>query len=388
MLNRQTIAVLALCTAMILATTDVLAEPQTYTVESAQAFRTATVGGTVIPYKEVTLSAQIPGRIKQIAGKAGDTFATGTVLVAIDDSVLRAKRQAVQAQIANAKAALDNAQVQYNRELISPRSESTSSMPGFGMPILMDNIFTRQMGETMGYGEPGFERHADLYAAMTGVNQAQAAYLTAQSQLQELDANIRDASSVAPFDGVILEKLVEVGDTVQPGQPLIRFGHVKYLRVQADVPYRLAGGLEKGMQVGVLLDDGSRVMARVAQIFPMADPTNHTVTVKFDLPVDSTATLGMYAELFLPAAASQGGLSEVVIPRSALIKGRTLPAVLVLSPNGTSSVRLVRLGRDLGNGQQVVLSGLKPGMTVFLNPPPGAKSGWTPGRQAEGASAH
>lgn len=388
MLNRQTIAVLALCTAMMLATTDVLAEPQTYTVESAQAFRTATVGGTVIPYKEVTLSAQIPGRIKQIAGKAGDTFTTGTVLVAIDDSVLRAKRQAVQAQIANAKAALDNAQVQYNRELISPRSESTSSMPGFGMPILMDNMFTRQMGETMGYGEPGFERHADLYAAMTGVNQAQAAYLTAQSQLQELDANIRDASSVAPFDGVILEKLVEVGDTVQPGQPLIRFGHVKYLRVQSDVPYRLAGGLEKGMQVGVLLDDGSRVMARVAQIFPMADPTNHTVTVKFDLPVDSTATLGMYAELFLPAAASQGGLSEVVIPRSALIKGRTLPAVLVLGPNGTSSVRLVRLGRDLGNGQQVVLSGLKPGMTVFLNPPPGAKSGWTPGRQVEGATAH
>lgn len=387
MMHRQKLAALAFCGSIFLSATAAMAEPQTYTVESAQAFYTATLGGTVIPYKEVTLSAQIPGRIKQIAGKEGDVFPDETVLVAIDDSGLLAKRQAVQAQIANAKATLDNAQVQYSRELISPRSESTSSMPGFGMPIMMDNMFTRQMGEAMGYGEPGFERHADLYAAMTGVNQAQAAYLTAQSQLQELDANIRDASSVAPFEGVVLDKLVEIGDTVQPGQPLIRFGHVNYLRVQADVPYRLAGGLTKGMQIGVLLDDGSRTLSRVAQIYPMADPTNHTVTVKFDLPVDTTATLGMYAELFLPAAGGQGGAKEVVIPSSALIKGRTLPAVLVISADGGSSVRMVRLGRDLGTGKQVVLSGLKPGMTILLNPPSGVRSGWVPGQSKGGVPA-
>lgn len=356
-----------------------------YTVQAAEALHTATVSGTVIPFKEVTLTAQIPGRVEMIAGNEGDYFEQGAILVAIDDDDLRAKRSALEAQIANAQATLQNAQVQYNRELISPRSESPGAMPGFGLPILMDNAFTRRMGDVMGKGDPDLERHADLYSALTGVNQAQAALMAAQSQLQEIDAKIRDARSIAPFDGIILKKMVEVGDTVQPGQPLISFGHIKYLRIQADVPYRLVGGLQKGMQVYALLDDGTRVPVRVAQIYPMADATNHTVTVKFDLPVDTAASPGMYAELYLPASRSHRGIEEVIIPKTALIKGRTLPAVLVIKPDGSSSVRMVRLGRDLGDGMVVVLSGLKPGMTIVNNPPSGARSGWLPNQQQKTA---
>ena len=66
----------------------------------------AIVGGTVVPYKEVTLSAQIPGEVKFIAGAEGDDFDKGAKLVSIDDEAIQAKRRAALADIYNAEAAL------------------------------------------------------------------------------------------------------------------------------------------------------------------------------------------------------------------------------------------------------------------------------------------
>jgi multidrug efflux pump subunit AcrA (membrane-fusion protein) len=62
------------------------------------------VDGTVIPYTEVTMAAQLPGRIKYLAGIEVDAFDSGDLLVSIDDSELVAKRQALIAQIATADA--------------------------------------------------------------------------------------------------------------------------------------------------------------------------------------------------------------------------------------------------------------------------------------------
>ncbi len=56
--------------------------------------------GSVIPLKEVTLAAQIPGRIINIAGEEGDKFTAGTELVKINDDDLQAKKSAAEAQLA------------------------------------------------------------------------------------------------------------------------------------------------------------------------------------------------------------------------------------------------------------------------------------------------
>lgn len=355
------------------------AEPRVVPVEVTASGSVSTISGTVVPFKEVTLTAQTPGRVEQVTGIEGTAKRTGELLVSIDDDDLLAKRQAVQAQLANANAALQNAQVQYNRELYAPRSESLTTMPGMGMPSMFDNMFTRNMGDAMGYGDSDLERHADLYSAMTGVNQAQSAVMQAQSQLQELDTRIRDARSIAPFDGVILNKMVEVGDTVQPGQPLVSFGHVAYLRLQAEVPSSLVSKLQIGQMITAKLDSGIHTQARVAQIYPVADAVKHTVTVKFDLPQSIQASPGIYAELAIPGGSGSGS-KQLVIPESALIRGRSLPSVLVMSGADASSMKLVRLGQRLQNGKVVVLSGLNQGDQVVDNPPAGVKSGWVPQR--------
>ena len=347
-------------------------------VETTQSQGQVILGGTVVPYKEVTMTAQVPGTIKYLAGDVGDSFEAGDVLVAIDDEELRAKRRAAVAALANSEAMLRNSQVQYSRELWSPQSENINRMPGMGMPGLFDQLFTKNAGDMMGYGNPDVERHADLFSRQTGVSQAVSSVQQARSQIEELDAAIRDARSVSPFDGVIMKKLVEVGDTVQPGQPLVNFAHVKYLRIQSEVPARLVSNLKVGMVVPAYLDVGrEQVEARVAQIYPLADTQHHTVTVKFDLPVGVAGGPGMYAEVMVPDNA-RSGQPRIVIPSSAVIKGGSLPRVLAIRGDGKSEMRVIRLGSPYGKGKVIVLSGLKQGEQIIDNPPAGASSGWTP----------
>lgn len=112
-----------------------------YTVGVAPHGGYVILGGTVIPLKEVTLSAQMAGRVESIAGLEGDDFNAGVVLLAINDDDLQARRQAAQAQLSNAHNAMQNARVQYNREMWNPRVDNPRPMAGMGMPSMFDGFF-------------------------------------------------------------------------------------------------------------------------------------------------------------------------------------------------------------------------------------------------------
>ncbi|MCK5903611.1 MAG: efflux RND transporter periplasmic adaptor subunit [Cocleimonas sp.] len=351
------------------------------TVESSVSNSQTVLGSTVIPYKVVTLTAQFPGRIMSIAGEVGKKVPSGALLVKINDEALKAKRSMIQAQLSSAQAALKNAQSQYTREMVSPRSKDITGMPGMGMPSMMDIYFTRPFADAMGTTDTSYNRYSDLMNTATGVTQAKSQVMQAWSQLNEIKANLKNASSIAPFEGMILKKMVEEGDTVQPGQPLLQFGFVKYLRIKADIPEIMVGGLREGMIVPVRVGN-VKSQARVAQIHPVADAARHTVVVKFDLKSGLRASPGMYAELFLPDG-SRSTKSITVIPRSALIGGRSLPSLLVLDETrNTTSLRLVRLGSDQQNGRVEVITGVKAGEKIVDNPPAGASSGWMPNQGA------
>ncbi|HMT91338.1 efflux RND transporter periplasmic adaptor subunit [uncultured Thiothrix sp.] len=348
-------------------------------VETSNSRIQTVLGSSVIPYKEVTLSAQIPGVLKYFAGEVGSSYQQGAVLTQVDEAQLVAKRNAVLAQIQNAQSLLQSAQAQYQREIISPRSRDIGAMPGFGMPAMMDNFITRPMADMMlNNYDSDMGRYSDLVTSASGVSQARGSLQQAYSQLQEIDAALLNAKGIAPFEGVILQKMAEVGDTVQVGQPLLRYGFVKYKRLQADVPASLMSQVTMGMVVPVKINRGVETMAKVSQIYPVADAEHHTVTVKFDLPVDVVAAPGMYAEIYLsnPQTTDE---PVVMIPRTALLSGRSLPSVLVVE-NGSSSLRLVRLGAEYGNKVEII-SGLKPGMKIMDNPPSRAVSGWMPDAQ-------
>lgn len=114
-----------------------------FVVQQASGISNISVGGTVIPYKEVTFAAQLPGRVTELKGIEGDAFKKGSLLVMLDTVELMAKRRAAEAQMISADAQLRNAGVQFNRELWSPRADTPPG--GMGMPNLFDQMFTKPM---------------------------------------------------------------------------------------------------------------------------------------------------------------------------------------------------------------------------------------------------
>jgi multidrug efflux pump subunit AcrA (membrane-fusion protein) len=345
------------------------------TVPSIPVGGAVSLGGTVVPYKDVTFSAQIPGRIDSIAGEEGDHFEEGTVLIAIDTDDLLAQRRAAWANLANAESALRNAGVQYSREWISPYGGQTNNMMG-GMSSLMQN-FTNPMQSFSGSSSPGYDRFAQRYQYGTQVEQARGQLIAARSQIEEIDTKIRDAKSVAPFDGVITKKLVEVGDPVQPGQPLLKYADMSILQIKVEVPARLMPGVKKGMVFNARLDVGNvDVQARVVQIFPIADPDRHTVTVKLELPQGAPGGAGMYAEVMINDINAK--VREMpVVPRNALVWRGSLPGIYVMGEDNTKSLRLVRIGDEVGADGVAVLSGLRAGERIVVPAGTGTEPGAT-----------
>jgi len=348
---------------------------QVVTVGQRQAGVSTILGGTIVPYRQVTLTAELPGRVEFIAGREGDRFNQAEILVAIGTDKLVAKREQALANLNNSYLALRNQQMQYGREWWAPQSRDINRMPGMGMPALFDQFFTRNLGSGMGHGNPWLERYSDLYSSGTQVGQARGRHMAALSQVREIDANLRDSRTLSPFNGVIVEKLAEAGDTVQPGQALLKFADLADLQLAVEVPSRLLSGVQVGMVVPAILDFNNQYIdVRVAQIYPVGNARRHTITVKFDLPVGTFAWPGTYAEIMLP---DQSKTTEqlIEIPRSAVVERGSLPIVYVIK-NNRRELRLVRLGKSYSNNTVTVLAGLNNGDQVLINPPPGVTSGW------------
>jgi multidrug efflux pump subunit AcrA (membrane-fusion protein) len=381
--------ILLLCAALVSVSAAVAAveEPpyQVITVESMRVGATTVLGGTVIPFKEVALTAQVPGRVVFLAGEEGDWFKTREILVSLGRDELLAQRAAAIADLRNAEAAWHAARAEIWRQYYGGQE------PMAGMESFQSfDTFTRPFSGFFGgpeqrYGR-GIHRGTDVYTARTRADQAWAQIQAVKARIEQIDSRLRDSDSVAPFTGVITKKFAEVGDTVQPGQPLLRIADIRRLQVQVEVPARIVAGLKLGMSIPVKLDVGDAIAnAQVAQIFPMADPQRHTVTVKLNLPAEAPGAPGMYSEVFVPDTTIQSEELPVV-PASAVVWRGSLPAVFTIGPDGKPELRMVRVGEKQEKGF-TILSGLKPGERVVVNPFPGMVSGWTPKAAQTGPEA-
>ena len=345
-------------------------------VERAQTQLSVSIAGTVTPFKTVQLTAQIPGRVKYIGGREGDAFGEGQVLIELDDTALLARREAAVAAREAAIASIQNAQAQYQRELASPRSDATSMAPGgFGFPAMMDQMFSSPMEDALGFRDRDMEQYSNVIDVQTRVAQAQTSLRQADASIAEIDSRLRDTRSVTPFSGVVDKLYVEVGDTVQPGQPLVDFSQSGLYKVEADLPVHLVRTLSPGMTLPVKFDNrGQHTMAQVYRIYPTADLQRHTIHVEFTLPQGTSATAGQYVELEVTDTGANIP-AQLSIPRSAVIDKGGMPLVFSIDANGVARLRVVRLGDELGKGRVAVLSGVRAGDRIIDNPPAGLKAG-------------
>ena len=344
-----------------------------YTVSVKQSQNAAILGGAVMPLKMVNLIAQMPGEVKYIAGQEGDAFESGTVLVGLDTAALMEKRRAAVAGYNSATAGLSNAEVQYRREILSPNSQSNSMLGGAPS---MFSMFSDPFREMSGEGDPDYERYSNVYGQSTQIQTARNSIEQAVAGINELDENIANSKSVAPYNGVIVKKMVEVGDVVQPGMPLLVFADTSIMQIQIEVPARLVSNLSEDSIVSARLGGSKQLVpVKVSRIFPMASTGGHTTTVKFNLPSNSGARAGTYAEILIPTS-GETSKPLATVPEAAISWRGSLPAVFQVSEDKTSvKMRSLRLGQTDSTGMVSVLSGISIGDKILKKPLASTRSG-------------
>ena len=209
------------------------------------------------------------------------------------------------------------------------------------------------------------------------VEQANTAYLSAKAELDRSQQAVKEAqiflgyaSIRAPITGVVVEKKVNSGDTVSPGQALLTMYDRQRMQMVATVRESLAMGLEVGQQVAARLDAlDLNCHATISEIVPEAQGESRSFQVKVTGPCPPNVYSGMFGRIFIPL----GEEEVLVVPAQAVRRVGQLDEVDVVE-NGTSTRHVVQLGRTLPEGREV-LSGLRQGERVAVPRPSSDRGG-------------
>lgn len=294
------------------------------------------VPGTIRPLHELALASKVrePEKVVEVKVIAGQEVHKGDLLVRLDASTWENRKEMAQAKLTSAQAARNDTQKVFDR--VKDAAAKNAATP------------------------------AEVDSARFRAEAAQAEALAAQRALDETAMNLEYTRIVSPIDGVVIDKRVDAGDTVAPGQVLVSL--YDKMQLIANVREGLIKRLAKDQPIGVYLEDlGAACTGTISEIVPQADPATRTFPVKVVGPCHAGVRPGMYAKLLVPL----GEKSVLVIPPSAVMQVGQLTMVDVAAGEALER-RNVQLGRpvDLPGGPYVeVLSGLAPGENVALRAP-------------------
>lgn len=310
------------------------AELPTITVQPGQERITASYDGQVEALRQAELAVQVAGSVVELEVRAGDTVRAGQLLLRVDARAAEQGVVASGAQVAAAQAALDLARTELTRK--------------------------RQLAEKQYISQGALELAESEYRAA----RAQLDALSAQAGVARTQAGLHALR--APFDGVISQLAVELGDMAMPGRALVTVYDPGALRVTAHVP---ASRLEAGLPDAVVLlsTADAPVTPTRLQVLPTVDPRTLTREVRADLPAGAPAVPGQFARLRLEVGGGDQAAPRLFIPRIAVVRRAEVSAVYVMAADGRVQLRQLRLGPVQGDRVEV-LAGLDAGERVVTDP--------------------
>jgi RND family efflux transporter MFP subunit len=311
---------------------------QTSTLEIAAVDRELRFDGVIEAVNQATVAAQTSGRVTELPFDVGDYVKQGEVIVRITATEQKASSRGAEANLRAANAQLAEAQKQYAR---------------------VKDLIGRKL-----VAQAEFDRaKAALDLATARANAANEA-LT-QALAQEAYTEIK-----APYPGIVVKRLVDVGETVTTGTPLMTGLSLDRLRAIVDIPQQQITAVRKFMRARVILPDGRSLAATGIRIPPNADAGSHTFRLLVTLPEGAFVheNEGIFPGTLVKVAFVAGNEQRLLLPPQALVQRAEITAAYVVGINGEVSLRYIRAGTPAADGRIPVLSGLAPGEKVALDP--------------------
>lgn len=275
--------------------------------------------GSLEAIEAIELVSEVDARVKEIHFVEGAPVGEGDLLIQLDARKLAAAVAEMQARYNLAKANLERSRTLLNRETISIQD---------------------------------FE-------------QSEAEFDSATALLDLANELLDDASIRAPFDGVMTERLISLGQFMSRGQTLASLVAVDPLEVQFNVPERYISQLRMGqlIEFGVEAYPGEYFSGEVVFLSPRVDRESRTVLVKAEIPNrDQRLKPGMFGRIELVFKAREKAL---VIPEAAISYANDDASVVVMDSEDKAQFRQVQVGFRLA-GQVEIVSGLQAGERVVV----------------------
>jgi HlyD family secretion protein len=318
-----------------------------------------TASGYVVARRKAVVSAKIQGRLAELKVEEGSRVREGEVIA-------RLESEDYAAQIDRARAALQHAEAD-----------------------LAENQRQLRLSEKLAREQVVSED--TLEANRSRVRLAEAALSQAKADLSYAEATFQFTQIRAPFTGVVVKKMAEVGESVAPIPPgvnistasgaIVALADLDTLEVEADVSESNVAklGANQPAEVTVEAFPERRYKAVLRQVIPTADRTKATVQVKVtildkdkDLKPEMSAK-ATFLEPTKPRTASEPAGAVISIPKEAVASrdGKTLVFEV---REGKVRAQAVVVGLER-QGQVVVREGLAGGETLVARPPEAMKDG-------------
>jgi HlyD family secretion protein len=327
--------------------------------------------GYVVARHSSDVGVKAGGRLATLKFEEGTRVRAGEIIAQLEHADIEAQLEAARRAVAEADAQLAQA--------IAGRDEDVRNVDR-QRALMKDGITTTQ-------ALTGAESAAAVSAAR--VKSAEAAIASARARVRVIDEALENTNVRAPFDGVVIKKRAEVGETVSPfgvagqaareGGAIATIADLNELEVQTEVSENNVAKLTSAMPAEVKLQayQDQPFKGRLRQIFPSADRAKAIVEVRVTIlsadtrvKPEMTASVTFHEpESATPAQVATPSAPVVLLPKRAVTEQNGQSVVWVVAGN-TAARRVVTLGPDRLE-QVEVRSGVVPGEAVILNPPAG-----------------
>ncbi len=289
-----------------------------------------TVSGSVVSKESARIAARVAGNVVELNVEAGARVNKGDVLAKLEAKELVEREAQAQAALESAKADLVKTGNDFER---------------FKSLFEKESIAKREYDEALA-------RH----------EMAQATENKAKASLDEAKTLLSYTSVTAPFDGVVAERNVNVGDLAVAGKQLFSVYAPDTLDMVAAVGEQYVSFLSVGADVNVAIPSiNLKEKSQIREIVPQRDEKTRTVTVKAHLADGPGLAPGLYGTMTFNTAKTD----VIVIPATAVSTAGQLESVKVLDGDSVKT-RHVKVGRKLDDGTVEILSGLNAGEEVVI----------------------
>jgi RND family efflux transporter MFP subunit len=314
---------------------------------------------TTQAFDAATIYARQSGYISQRLVDIGSRVKTNDLLAVISAPEVDDQLTQARAQLQQMQATLE--QTEATRALANVTNNRFT-------PLVKHGWETQQTGDQNRYNLAA--QNAAVDVAKSNI-QAQKAQISRLERLQSYER------VVAPFEGVITQRNIDVGSLVAAdatsGTPLFAIAHDDVLRVRVHVPQDVALQLKPGVEATLDVPElpGRKFIGKIARTANSLDPNTRTLLVEADIDnPDRTLSPGLYGTVHFMVPRPN---AVIMVPSSALIFDQNGMQVAIYS-DGAAHLQKVGIGQDDG-AQVQIATGLQPGQDLIIAPPAGLADG-------------